>query len=327
MSKLLVVIVNYNVTDLAIDCLRSLAPEVANLPGTHVAVCENGTGSNAVAQLRRAIGENGWRPWASLTAIFPNRGFTGGNNVILREALASPQPPEYFLLLNADTRVLPDGIGAHVRFMDAHPEVGIAGSWLEYADGTPQPNAYRFYGLLSELDRALGIGFVTRLLRPWVATRKLPAKACPTDWVSGASMIVRRAVFEQVGLLDENLYTYFDDIDLCLRARSAGWPTWYVPESRIVHYEGRSTGVSAGDARPARRPAYWFEARRYFWLKHHGPVYSALADAAWITGFALWRVRRWLQRKPDRDPPHLLWDSVRHSVFVTGFRRRPVAAT
>ena len=62
-------------------------------------------------------------------------------------------------------------------------------------------------------------------------------QACPVEWVSGASMILRRTMLEQIGLLDEGLYTYCDDPDICLRARRAGWETWYVPESQVIHLE------------------------------------------------------------------------------------------
>ena len=103
--KLLVVIVSYRVTDLTIDCLRSLSGEVGRCPGIRVAVCENGTGGDAEERLHRAIVENGWDSWVDLTAIYPNRGFTGGNNAVIRPALQSADPPEYILLLNADTIV------------------------------------------------------------------------------------------------------------------------------------------------------------------------------------------------------------------------------
>lgn len=136
--KLLVIILNYRVTDLTIDCLRSLVQEVPRVPGTKVAVCENGTGGDAEQRLREAISANGWAPWAELTAISPNRGFTGGNNVIIRKWLGTADCPDYFLLLNADTLVQPGACEVLVRFMDRHPEVGIAGSRLEWPDGAPQ---------------------------------------------------------------------------------------------------------------------------------------------------------------------------------------------
>src|SRR5579859_5340127 len=143
--KLLVVIVNYRVTDLTIDCLRSLSGEIHRVPGTKVAVCENGTGPEDARRLREAIDANGWGGWAELTAIEPNRGFTGGNNVILREAMKSDDPPHYALLLNSDTIVLPHALDALVDFMDKNPKVGIAGSRLEMPDGHVHVSAFRYH--------------------------------------------------------------------------------------------------------------------------------------------------------------------------------------
>lgn len=323
--KALIIILNYRVTDLTINCLRSLEQEMPRVPGMKVAVVENGTGPDAEQRLRQAIQENGWSDWVQLTAISPNRGFTGGNNVIIREAMTWAQPPDYFILLNADTIVLPGAMEKLVRFMDENPTVGVAGSQLEWPDGKVQGPPFRFRGIATELDSGLRIGLLTKLLLrlQWSMTiDPKPTRACPVDWLAGASMIIRRQVVEAIGPLDEDLYTYYDDIDYCLNAIRAGWPTWYVPESRVVHLEGSSTGIAPG--RVKRRPSYWFEARRHFFLKNYGAFYTALVDAAFLIGFALWRVRRVIQRRPDDDPQHMLWDSLRHSVFLTGFRLRPV---
>ena len=84
-------------------------------------------------RIQKAIDDNGWRAWCTLTAINPNLGFTGGNNAILRPAMQSDDPPQYFLLLNADTIVRPNAFKALVDFMDQHPNVGIAGCRLEAA--------------------------------------------------------------------------------------------------------------------------------------------------------------------------------------------------
>lgn len=316
--KLLVVIVSYRVTDLTIDCLRWLAGEIGRVPGARVALCENGTGGDAEERLRRAIDENGWGSWVELTAIHPNRGFTGGNNAVIRPALESDDPPEYVLLLNADTRVQEHALDALVSFMDAHPRAGIGGSLLVSPDGVVESTPFRFQGIATELDRGLRLGVVSRLLSPWGLVPPKPGGPFRADWVSGASLIVRREVFEQVGLLDEGLYTYFDDPDLCLRAARAGWETWYIPDSRVVHLGGATTGLT-GKRAPVRLPDYWHQARRRYFLKNHGPWYTALADAAFLLGYAAWRVRRRVQRKPDTDPPHLLADSFRHSVFRAGF--------
>ena len=213
--KLLVVIVSYRVTDLTIDCLRSLSGEVGRCPGIRVAVCENGTGGDAEERLRRAIVENGWGSWVDLTVIYPNRGFTGGNNTVIGPALESDDPPEYVLLLNADTTVKEHALDTLVTFMDDHPRAGIAGSMLIAPDGTVEFSPFPFPGITTELNRGLRIGIVAKLLPPWGFPKRYgPVRV---GWVSGASLILRRAMLEQIGLLDEGLYTYFDDPDICLR--------------------------------------------------------------------------------------------------------------
>jgi N-acetylglucosaminyl-diphospho-decaprenol L-rhamnosyltransferase len=320
--KLLVVVLCYRVPDLAIDCLRSLSKEIGRVPDTSVSVCENGTGGDAAERLGRAIIEHGWGSWCELTVVHPNRGFCGGNNLVIRPVLESDDPPEYVLLLNADAIVLEHALEMLVEFMDAHPEVGIAGSQFLSSDGAIQSSPFRFMGIMSELDRGLKLGIVSKLLSPWATTPPTPAVACRADWVSGASMILRRSMLERIGLLDDGLYTYFDDIDICLRARRDGWETWYVPASRIIHLEGASTGVATRIIN--RRPDYWYQARRRFLLKSYGAFYTTLLDAAFIFGYTIYRLRRRLQHKPDTDPPSMLLDSIRHSVFCTGFTLREV---
>jgi GT2 family glycosyltransferase len=315
--KLLVVILNYRVTDLTIDCLRSLANQVSRLRA-RVAVVDNGSGGDAAERLRGAIDGNGWSTWAELIAFQSNRGFTGGNNAAIRAAVASPDSPEYVLLLNADTVVQEGALESLVEFMDHHPRAGIGGSRLLNPDGTIQGSPFRFLGIANEFDRALRIGSVSRLLRRWWVVPRAPEEPCAVDWVSGASMILRRTMLDEIGLLDEGFFTYFEDVDLCLRARRAGWQTWYAPESRVVHLESASSGLGWKSLK--RRPAYWHQARRRFFLKNHGPVYAALVDLAAIVGYALGGLRRWIQRKPQAHPPHMLSDTIRHSVFHTGFQ-------
>ena len=164
--KLLVVIVSYRVTELTINCLRSLSGEIGRIPNAKVALCENGTGEAAAALLRQTIADSGWSSWVALTVIYPNRGFTGGNNTVIRPALESGDPPEYVLLLNADTLVKEQALDALVTFMDAHPKVGIAGSRLLHSDGLNESSPFRFPGIATELDRGLRLGVVSKLLAP-----------------------------------------------------------------------------------------------------------------------------------------------------------------
>ena len=321
--KLLVVVLCYRVPDLTIDCLRSLSTEIGRVSGAKVGVCENGTGHESAEQLRRAIEENGWESWVDLTVVEINRGFCGGNNLVIRPALEADDSPEYVLLLNADTIVLEHALDALVAFMDQHPKVGIAGSQLLSPEGEIQASPFRFQGIASELNRGLRFGLASKFLSPrLVIDQSKPSRA---EWVSGASMILRTSMLKQIGLLDEGLYTYFDDIDICLRAQKTDWEVWYVPQSKVIHLEGASTGIQGSPKHKVkRRPTYWFQARRRFFLKNYGKLYTALADAAFLCGFTLWRLRRPIQRKPDLDPQNFLVDSFRNSVFRTGFELREV---
>jgi len=211
--------------------------------------------------------------------------------------------------------------------MDKNSKVGIGGSRLETPEGEVHISAFRYHTIANEFDRGLRLGIVSKLLSKRLLAPPPPASACETDWVAGASMIIRREVLAKIGLLDEDYYTYFDDIDYCMRARKAGWPTWYVPESRVIHLVGCSTKISDPQKEQVakRRPRYWYQARARFFTKSYGPVYAALADLAFMAGFAVWRVRRLVQRKPDIDPRHMMLDTFLNSVMVQGCGLKPVA--
>ncbi len=317
--KLLVVLVNYRLTAMTIDCLRSIAPQIGDVPHARVGVCENGTGEEAARQLQAAIDAHQWSDWAYVVPIMPNQGFTGGNNAVIGPALAGPDRPQYVLLLNNDTIVRPGAFKALVDFMDGHPEAGIAGSRLENPDGTPQVSAFRFQGIASELNRGLQSRLVDKLLRRWRVGLPIPEQPCRVPWVSGASLMIRSELLETLGLLDEGYFTYFDDIDLCRSAREHDAATWYVPASRVVHLVGQTTRIDS-DTREKRRPKYWFQARRRYFLKHHGPVYAALVDAAFITGYAMFQVHHRLLGRPNPNPPRMLRDAIDQSVFRCGFK-------
>ncbi|MDB5296997.1 MAG: wbbL [Phycisphaerales bacterium] len=318
--RLLVVIVNFRSAGLCVDCLRSLAPEVAAVPGIRVVVTDNPSGDDSVATIGSAIAANGWADWCELKPLPRNGGFAYGNNEAIRPALASNDPPEYVLLLNPDTVVRPGAIGALLDFMDATPAAGLAGSRLEHPDGAPQRSAFRFPTVLSEVESGLRLGPVSKLLSGRVVAPPVPPGEDPvrTDWVAGASLIVRRAVFDAVGLLDDAYFMYFEEVDFCLRAARAGWPCWYVPASRVVHLVGQSSGVTDVKQANKRRPRYWFESRRRYFVRNHGRVKAAAADLLWMTSFLTFRARRRVQRKPDTDPQHLLGDFARNSVWVAG---------
>jgi N-acetylglucosaminyl-diphospho-decaprenol L-rhamnosyltransferase len=319
-SRLWIVIVNYRTAPLVLDCLSSLAQERQHYSDLKVTVVENASGDGSVEALQQGISAHQWQDWVHLEALSHNGGFGAGNNVVLRQVLSLASPPEYILLLNPDTRVLPGAIAPLIQFLEDHPQVGLVGSRLEDSDGTPQFSAFRFLSFWSELDQGLRLGPVSRLLKHQVVTLPLAEEPFHADWLAGASLMIRREVLESVGLFDEAYFLYFEEVDFCRRAKQAGWDCWYVPQSRVVHLVGQSTGVTDSKCQLQRRPQYWFDSRRRYFLKHHRWTYAASTDLAWMVGFSLWQLRRWIQGRPEIDPPHLLQDFFRNSLWGRGNR-------
>ena len=322
-ARILAVVLNYRTADLTTVCLRSIAAQIGNLPNLRVVVTDNASGDGSVEKIERAIREENMASWAELLPLPANGGYAYGNNAGVRRALQSDAPPDYFLLLNPDTVLRPNAIQALVAFMRAHPDAGIVGSRLEDPDGTPQCSAFNFPNAWSELDRGLRLGIISRLIEDKLVRRPIPDEPCRVDWVAGASMLVRREVFEHVGLIDEAYFLYFEEVDFLLRAKRAGFDTYYVPESRVVHHVGASTGVSDERKVAKRVPDYWFDSRRRYFLKNHGAVGAAAADVAWLFGFSLHSLRQRILPKEANDPPHVLRDFVRNGVWRRGVSIEP----
>jgi N-acetylglucosaminyl-diphospho-decaprenol L-rhamnosyltransferase len=315
--KVLVVIVHYRTSALVIECLRSLHDEMKSYGNASAVVIDNQSQDGSAARIGQAIAHEGWAGWARVVEAPVNGGFAYGNNQVIAAALAEAEPPDYFWLLNPDTTAYPGAMGALVAFMAARPKVGLAGSAIEEQRGVLWPYAFRFPSLLSELDGALQLGVVTRLLSRWTILHPMDGREACVDWVSGASLMVKREVFQAIGLMDQDYFLYYEETDFILQAKRAGWQCWYVPQSRVFHVAGASTGMVDRPPEPRRLPHYWFESRRRYFIKNHSRAYAMATDAVCIVAHGLRRVRIALQRKAHSEPPHLFGDFVRHSALVT----------
>jgi len=316
-----IVIVNYRTAELTINSLRSLSEQVADLGGGRVVVVDSDSGDGSVEKLTAAIEREGWSGWADVMPLDRNGGFAYGNNVGIRAALTSADHVDYVMLLNPDTIVREGALKALVEFMGGHPHAGIAGSLLENAEGGVECSAHRTHSPLSELDAGARLGMLSRLLRRYVVSECPAVEAHRCDWVSGASLIVRREVIEQVGLMDDGYFLYFEEVDFCRRAQQTGWECWYVPDSRVMHLEGASTGIRAT---AKRRAKYWYDSRRRFFVKHYGITGLVAADVLWAIGRLSFLLRRGLRfgarSQVNNDPKwfmfDLLWGDLR--AILTG---------
>lgn len=314
--KLAIIIVNYRTADLTIDCLASLSTQGTVPEDTRVVVVDGQSGDGSAEKISAAIAENDWTNVTCLP-LDRNGGFAYGNNQGIEYALRNFGRPEYVLLLNPDTIARPGSISRLVEFMEKNPEAGIAGSSLEHPDGRKQACAFRFPSIANEFEAEARLGPITRLLDKWRIAPEMPNAPSRIDWVSGASLIMRSRLLDDVGYLDEQYFLYYEEVDFCIRATKAGWSCWQVPQSRVIHLVGQSTGVTRHD-RPSRRPSYWFQSRRRYYLKHRGALYALLADLSWLGGHLICRLRLAVAGRSANLPPHLLQDFIRH---VRPFRK------
>src|SRR5207302_9980808 len=111
------------------------------------------------------------------------------------------------------TLVRPGAVRTLVKFLDEHPDVGIAGSQTIGLDGTPQVSAFRFHTVASELEGGARLGLLSKILHRRVAAPPVRGETHPADLVGGAAMMIRREVFEQIGLLDEAFFVYYEETD------------------------------------------------------------------------------------------------------------------
>ena len=319
-STLLTVLLNYRTADMTLKAAEAALTAMDGIPGEMI-ILDNDSQDGSFETLAAAVDEKGWSKdnRVRVMAAGHNGGFGTGNNVAIRAGLSDGRAPDYIYLVNSDAFVDPQAIRALIGFMDRTPTAGFAGSKVRGDDGVPHTTHFRFPTIAGEFEQAIRLGLVTRLAKNAVIPLPPSEVAVTADWVAGASMIIRRVALDQIGLFDETYFLYFEETDLCLRAERAGWQTWFVPESTAVHVGSVSTGMKAW----SRTPTYWFDSRRYFFLKNHGRLYLTGATLARVVGGALWRLRRLVSHRPLGDPPRFLSDLIAHAFRSTFSGRAP----
>jgi len=317
-----VVIVTYKSAQLAIEALRSVHRErAATEIGVRAIVIDNS--GQDFAAIAAATEANDWCSWVTLVKAPRNGGFAYGNNLGIAHACAAKRP-DYIYLLNPDAQVRDGGLVALVRFLESHPHVGIAGSSIENLDGSDWSIAFRFPSLISELTHGLDVGVIERLLRRWTVARQMSRDAQPVDWISGSSMMIRSSVFTAIGGMDENYFLYFEETDFCRRAKQAGFSTWYVPESRVMHIGGQSTQVTDLRTGPKRLPSYWFDSRRRYFAVTFGVTRTMFIDIVALSAHVVGLLKRALLGRKHQSVPYYFRDLARGSVLWR--RNRQVAA-
>jgi N-acetylglucosaminyl-diphospho-decaprenol L-rhamnosyltransferase len=131
-------------------------------------------------------------------------------------------------------------------------------------------------------------------------------------------MMLKTEVIQKIGLMDEEYFLYFEEVDYCRAITQAGYSIVYEPKSRVIHHVGAATGISDGRKKAPRRPQYWFESRQRYFQKNFGFSATLLADFFWLLAYSSFKLRAFLQRKSLNSPPHFVRDFIRNSAFVRG---------
>ena len=208
-----IIVLNYNCLRWLEACFDALLG--ADYPNFRIMLVDNASSDGSVQMARDRY------PQVEVIVNPANYGFSEGNNVGIREALANNA--DYVVLLNPDTKVEPQWLRQLITVGAAQTEAGILGAvQLEY-DGAEfnEWTKTAMRKMLDELKRP-------ESARDWI----------PVEWVEGACFAVKRKVFEDVGLLDPIYFAFYEEIDFCRRAESHGYRIALVPRSRVRHYRG-----------------------------------------------------------------------------------------
>jgi N-acetylglucosaminyl-diphospho-decaprenol L-rhamnosyltransferase len=254
-GELDVVVVNWNTGRYLADCLRSVHASAGRVVLGHVAVVDNASSDDSLARARPWLD----RPEFVVVRNRSNAGFAAASN----QGARLGQAP-LILFLNPDASVLEDTLARVVAFFGspAARTVGICGGQvLDEAghpdiSGGPFPTPRLLLGQVTGLSRVLPSVFPAK----HVVHR---AASGPMDHVIGAFLVVRRDLFEQLGGFDERYFLYYEEVDLCLRARALGWATYHLADVEVVH-AGRVSSSQIG----GRRLAYSLTSRRAYARTH-----------------------------------------------------------
>jgi len=283
--ELSVVVLSWNTAELLRACLASLRRHP--FPGSwEVIVVDNGSADESAALVASEF------PAARLIRNAVNEGYARGNNIGLREARG-----ELLLLLNSDTEVHPGTLERLAGFLREHPDAGAVSCQFVGPDGAVQPSCMRFPSVKTVLvyDTILGALFPRGEMTRYYYRDFDHRTTREVEQPPGACFMVRRAALERVGLLDEGMFLFFNDVDLCLRLRQAGWRIWFLADARILHHVGGST------RRFTDTTLEWHKNRTLYYRKHHGRLATFLCKGAALYVAARVFVQFLLGRGPKRN--------------------------
>ncbi len=229
--KISVIVVSYNTRDMLRDCLKSLFENSGGLE-LEVFVVDNDSKDDSARMVRENFKQ------VHLIENKTNLGFAAANNQAYERATG-----QYVILLNPDAYIKPGALENSISFMEDHPECGLCGGRLVNLDGDLDPSArkfpnslYKFFTLSGLSDRFPSSRIFGRGDFKYFDHNSVQE----VDWVPGTFTIYRRRMLTQTGLFDERFFIYYEETDLCFRAKKNGWKVFFIPHAEVVHVGGGS---------------------------------------------------------------------------------------
>lgn len=258
MKKVYVIIVNYNNYNDTIECVKSL--KKVNYTNFHIVIVDNNSSNDSVKKLKKALST------CRIIELNENLGFAGGNNEGIKYALDSGA--EYVLLLNNDTLVKSDFL---INMMSEFEDdlVGMVGSKIMYYS---DKNRIWFGGGKIDWFKFIGVN---------IGMKEVDSKCynnrCEVDFISGCCMLIKSSVFKVVGLLPEEYFMYYEDVDFCVKVRKSGFKLIYQPSSVIYH----KVSISSGGENSIFSIKFMTRNKLVFMKKYHNEVSNL------VYGFAI----------------------------------------
>ncbi len=287
--RLSVIIVSWNTCPLLDRCLDTLFAEIERprlKDVSEIYVIDNASADGSADMVRQKYSQ------VKLISNKENLGFGRANNQALKQATG-----QYILLLNPDTEIRPGALAVLMDFLDNHSQAGVVAPQLINSDGSVQLSCRAFPSFIGMLAELTGI---SRLMPPGSKLREYKMldwqhnTERQVDQPEGACLLIRKKIFDQVGIFDEGYFMLFEEVDWLYTVKKAGWQIWFTPTAKVIHHLGQSIKqVKVKMILSSHRGMY-----RY-WYKHHrhgqeyldAIVYGALMLLAYVR-IAGYRVRK-----------------------------------
>ena len=288
-----VVIVSYNTQEILRNCLEALFEHSKGV-AMEVFVVDNDSHDGSASMVKNDF------PSVMLITNHENLGFAAANNQAF--ALARGR---YIILLNPDAYIRPLSLEHSIAFMDRTPMCGLCGGKIISPEGRLEPSARRFPSALSKLLTMSGLRG-TFAHSPIVNYHEFGGfahdKPMEVDWVPGTFTIVRKKMLDEIGYFDERFYIYYEETDLCMRAKKAGWTIYFIPDAEVMHIGGASSKTRKDktfDNKAAQVLIFRMRSEWLYYRKNKGLV--AMLAAAYVE--LLWYALRYTKNLllPSRD--------------------------